>query len=46
MHLLTDEYLLEAFKNAVKQKLDKQFIELLHQELHARGLAVSVTIAS
>lgn len=46
MHLLTNEYLLEAYQNAVKQKLDKPFIELLYQELHTRGLAVSVTIAS
>jgi len=46
MHLLSDEYLLEAYKNAVKQKLDAHFIELLNQEIRARGLAVSVPNAS
>ncbi|MCX7570692.1 sporulation histidine kinase inhibitor Sda [Tumebacillus sp. DT12] len=46
MHLLTDDFLLEAYRNAVRQKLDTQFIELLFLEIHSRGLAVPVTIAS
>ncbi|ARU59707.1 sporulation inhibitor A [Tumebacillus sp. BK434] len=46
MHLLSDEYLVEAYTNAVKQKLDRQFIDLLYKEVQARGLTVSVSIAS
>jgi Sporulation inhibitor A len=46
MHLLTDDYLLEAYQNAVLQKLDSQFIALLQEEIQVRGLAVSVNMAS
>ncbi len=46
MHLLSDEYLVEAYLNAVQQKLDKQFIDLLYKEIRTRGLTVPVTIAS
>jgi len=46
MHLLSDEYLMEAYKNAVNQKLDSQFIDLLREEIQVRGLAVNVNIAS
>ena len=46
MHLLTDDYLLEAYKSAVLQKLDNQFIALLQEEIRVRGLAVSVNMAS
>jgi hypothetical protein len=46
MHLLSDEHLLEAYTNAVKQKLDESFIQLLLEEIELRGLAVSVNIAS
>lgn len=46
MHLLSDDYLVEAYTNAVKQKLDNQFIELLSLEIRNRGLAVSENIAS
>lgn len=42
MHLLSDEYLVEAYVNAVRQELDNQFIVLLHEEIKSRGLAVSV----
>jgi hypothetical protein len=46
MHLLSDDYLVEAYTNAVKQKLDKQFIDLLSLEIRNRGLAVSENLAS
>jgi hypothetical protein len=46
MHFLSDEFLLEAYINAVRQKLDRQFIHLLFDEIRTRGLAVPVTIAS
>ncbi|MGZ4031186.1 MAG: sporulation histidine kinase inhibitor Sda [Tumebacillaceae bacterium] len=46
MHLLSDDYLLEAYTNAVKQKLEKQFIDLLFLEIRTRGLAVSEILAS
>ncbi|MFD2169454.1 sporulation histidine kinase inhibitor Sda [Tumebacillus lipolyticus] len=46
MHLLSDEYLIEAYTNAVQQKLDRQFLELLSKEVQARGLSVSVILAS
>jgi DNA-binding phage protein len=46
MHLLNDDYLVEAYLNAVLQKLDKQFIDLLFKEIRTRGLTVPVTIAS
>lgn len=46
LHLLSDDYLMEAYTNAIKQKLDKQFIDLLFVEIRQRGLAVSENIAS
>ncbi|HEU4962296.1 MAG TPA: sporulation histidine kinase inhibitor Sda [Bacilli bacterium] len=42
MHLLSDDYLVEAYVNAVRQDLDDQFILLLQDEIKSRGLAVSV----
>lgn len=40
MHQLSDEFLLEAYRRAIKQKLDVQFIALLQAELKRRGLYV------
>lgn len=38
MHLVPDDLLLDSYHKAMKRNLDKQFIELLEEEIKRRNL--------
>ena len=42
MHLVPDELLLDSYHKAMKRNLDKQFIELLEEEIKRRNLVTLV----
>jgi hypothetical protein len=46
MRLLSDDVLLEAYKNAVELELDENFIQLLKKEIESRGLQIRKEIYS
>jgi hypothetical protein len=44
MHLnISDEFLIQSYKKAVKLDLSSQFLELLKEEIQRRGLTVDDT---
>ncbi|GIM47145.1 hypothetical protein DNHGIG_26940 [Collibacillus ludicampi] len=46
MHQLSDEILIEAYLQAIEQKLDAHFINLLLEEIQSRGINIDALKAS
>jgi hypothetical protein len=46
MHQLSDEVLIEAYLQAIEQKLDAHFINLLLAEIKSRGINLDTLKAS
>ncbi|MBU9711531.1 sporulation histidine kinase inhibitor Sda [Bacillus tamaricis] len=40
MHLLSDELIIKAYKDAIRYELSSEFIDVLHKEITARRLEV------
>ncbi|TVX98750.1 sporulation histidine kinase inhibitor Sda [Cohnella terricola] len=38
--LLTDELLLDAYRSALRMRLDRDFVRMLHSEIRRRKLSV------
>ncbi|QGH34465.1 sporulation histidine kinase inhibitor Sda [Gracilibacillus salitolerans] len=42
MHLLSDEQLFDSYKKAMELNLDKEFIQLLEEEIKKRNICIEI----